>query len=314
MKKKKIWITLAVIVGLLITAIGVGEAYFFNVAFVPGEKTVLNKYSSKKKEDPLAENKRWYASVKKQNWKMMSANNQYRLDANYIPAENSNKTAILLHGFMNNKDAMAAYAGMFHKMGYSVLMPDARAQGESQGKYIGYGWPEKYDVRKWTEKLLSKEGKDQKIVIFGVSMGGATTMMTSGLKMPKQVKAYIEDCGYTDVKSEFLHEAHDLYSLPGPVASGAVNILSGISKVKLGFYLNDASAIKQLEKNTRPMMFIHGSKDNFVPTQMVYKNYKASKGPKELWIAKGAAHARSYETYPQEYEKRVDRFLNKYVN
>ena len=298
---------------VLFVLIGVGEAYFFNVAFVPGEKSVLNKYSSKKKKDPLAENKKWYADAKKERWYIKSATSNYHLDANYIPSKNSKKTAVLLHGFGNNKNTMAPYAAMFHQMGYNVLMPDARAHGQSQGKYIGYGWPEKYDVRRWVKKDLAKKGNKQKIVIFGVSMGGATTMMTSGIKMPKQVKAYVEDCGYTDVKSEFLHEAKDLYSMPGPVATSAVTLLSGVSKSNLGFYLGDASAIKQLKKNKLPMLFIHGGKDNFVPTKMVYQNYKATNGPKELWVAKKAAHARSFETYPHEYKARVSRFLHRYV-
>lgn len=298
---------------MLVVLIGAGETYFFNVAFVPGKKAVLNKYSSKNKKDPLAEKKRWYEDAKKQKWYIKSNTCNYRLDANYIPKKDSDKTIVLLHGFTNNKDTMGPYAAMFHQMGYNVLMPDARAHGQSQGKYIGYGWPEKYDVRKWVEKDLAKEGKKQKIVIFGVSMGGATTMMASGIKMPSQVKAYIEDCGYTDVKSEFMHEAHDLYHLPGPVATGAVNLLSGLSKANLGFYLGDASAVNSVKKNNKPMLFIHGGKDPFVPTKMVYANYKAAKGPKQLWIAKKATHARSFETYPREYQRRVSKFLKKYV-
>ncbi|CDA26558.1 putative uncharacterized protein [Lactobacillus amylovorus CAG:719] len=274
---------------------------------------MLNKYSSKQKKDPLAQNKKWYAKAKKEHWYMKSASSNYRLDANYIPEKNSNKTAVLLHGFGNNKDIMAPYAAMFHQLGYNVLIPDARAHGQSQGKYIGYGWPEKYDVRKWVKKDLAKKGKKQKIVIFGVSMGGATAMMTSGIKMPKQVKAYVEDCGYSSVKSEFLYEAKDLYNMPSAVASGAVDLLSGISKANLGFYLGDASAVNQLKKNKQPMLFIHGGKDNFVPTKMVYQNYQAKNGPKELWIAKKAAHARSFETYPQEYKAHVAKFLNKYI-
>lgn len=312
-KRKKVWWIVGIVVAVLVVLIGAGEAYFFNVAFVPGQKSVLNKYSSKKKTDPLAENKKWYANAKKEHWYIKSATSNYRLDANYIPKKNSNKTAVLLHGFMNNKNTMAPYAAMFHQLGYNVLIPDARAHGQSQGKYIGYGWPEKYDVRKWVKKDLAEKGKKQKIVIFGVSMGGATTMMTSGVKMPKQVKAYVEDCGYTDVKSEFLHEAQDIYHMPAPVATGAVDLLSGVSKANLGFYLGDASAVKQLKKNKLPMMFIHGGNDKFVPTKMVYQNYNATSGPKELWIAKRAAHARSFETYPREYKARVSKFLNKYI-
>ena len=57
---------------------------------------------------------------------MKSASSNYRLDANYIPEKNSNKTAVLLHGFGNNKDIMAPYAAMFHQLGYNVLMKNAR--------------------------------------------------------------------------------------------------------------------------------------------------------------------------------------------
>ena len=312
-KHKKVWLTIGIVVAVLVALIGAGEAYFFNVAFTPGEKSVLNKYSHNTKKDPLAAKKKWYAKVKKQHWYMKSATSDYHLDANYIPAKNSHKTVVILHGFGNNKDTMGPYAGMFHELGYNVLLPDARAHGQSQGKYIGYGWPEKYDVRKWVEKDIAKEGKNQKIVIFGVSMGGATTMMTSGIKMPKQVKAYIEDCGYTSVKDEFLHEAQDLYHMPKPVATAAVDLLSVVSKANLGFYLGDASSVKSVKKNNKPMFFIHGGNDPFVPTKMVYANYAAAKGPKQLWVAKKATHARSFETYPKEYEKRVDQFLSKYL-
>lgn len=312
-KRKKVWLVIGIVVVVLIALIGAGEAYFFNVAFVPGEKSVLNKYSHYRKKDPLANQKKWYAEAKKQRWYIKSATSNYRLDANYIPAKNSHKTVVLLHGFGNNKNTMGPYAGMFHELGYNVLMPDARAHGQSQGKYIGYGWPEKYDVRKWVEKDLAKEGKKQKIVIFGVSMGGATAMMTSGIKMPSQVKAYIEDCGYTSVKDEFLHEAQDIYHLPGPIGSFFVDGLSLVAKTNLGFYLGDASSVDSVKKNDKPMLFIHGGNDPFVPTKMVYANYKAAKGPKQLWIAKKATHARSFETYPKEYQHRVNVFLKKYV-
>lgn len=68
-----------------------------------------------------------------------------------------------------------------------------------------------------------------------------------------------------------------------------------------------------LARNYRPMLFIHGSKDTFVPTKMVYQNYAATKGPKKLWVVKGAKHAASYEKESHEYPQHVARFLNQYV-
>ena len=93
-----------------------------------------------------------------------------------------------------------------------------------------------------------------------------------------------------------------------------VEILSGYTKLKAGYFLNDADSLKQLKQNHKPMLFIHGEKDTFVPTKMVYANYHASSGPKELWLVPGASHAKSFATHPYEYQQKIEKFLNKYVS
>lgn len=314
-KHKKLWITLLTIVTVItVTFIGAGF-YFYNVAVVPGHKTFLSQKKKLKKSDPLYKETSWYLKTKKQKWQMKSSDDNLNLVANYIPASKKTpKTAIILHGYMNSKDDMAAYASLFHQLGYNVLLPDARGHGQSQGNYVGYGWREKSDVKKWTKKVIAHNSKKSKIVIFGVSMGGATTMMTSGLKMPAQVKGYIEDCGYTNAKDEIEHEAQDLYSMPAFPRFPLVEILSGITRLRAGYFLKDADSIGQLHKNHKPMLFIHGSKDSFVPTKMVYKNYQANAGPKELWVVPKAVHAKSFATEPAAYKKHIQSFLHKYID
>lgn len=313
-KHKKTWI--ALIITTLIIVIGfIGAGfYFYNVAIVPGEKSFISRKTEVKKSDPLYSQTIWYQKAKKKKLYIKAADDNLKLDANYIPAAHkSNKTVILLHGYMNNKDTMGPYAAIFHKLGYNALLPDARGHGQSQGNYVGYGWREKVDVRKWAKKIIAMNGKNSKIVIMGVSMGGATTMMTSGLKLPKQVRCFIEDCGYTNAKDEIEYEAKQLYNMPSFPRFPMVEILSGITRIRVGYFLNDASSINQLKKNHRPMLFIHGSKDTFVPTEMVYKNYRATNGPKELWIVKRASHAKSYKTNPHKYATKIEHFLNKYI-
>ena len=314
-KHKKLWIWIISIVSVMVIAFAGAGYYFYTVAIVPGQKSFLSKKKPLEKTDPLYRQTKWYNDTKKEKWDMTSADDNLKLDANYIPAAHkTNKTVIILHGYMNNKDTMGPYAAMFHELGYNTLLPDARGHGQSQGKYVGYGWREKSDVKKWAKKVIAHNGQNSKIAIFGVSMGGATTMMTSGEKLPKQVKAFVEDCGYTSVKDEIEHEAQDLYNMPAIPRFPLVEVLSGINKVKVGYYLADGSSINQLKKNKRPMLFIHGAKDTFVPTKMVYKNYAASRGPKELWIVPGASHAKSYATHPKAYEQHIKQFLNKYIN
>lgn len=315
-KKQKHWLrrtVISLILVIVVVLFGAGS-YFFHVGMVPGHKSFIKNNQRIAKSDPLYTEKIWFVHAKKQKWTMTSASKGYRLDADYIPASHhSTKNVVILHGFMNSKEKMGEYAAMFHQMGYNVLMPDARAHGQSQGKYIGYGWPERYDVRKWTNKLIAHNGQDSQVVIFGVSMGGATTMMTSGIKMPSQVKAYVEDCGYTSLNDELNYEAGNLYNIPTPIRWPLIKTLSLINRVRNGFFTGEASSVESLHHNHRPMLFIHGNNDRFVPTNMVYSNYRATQGPKELWVVKGASHASSFAHMPKAYRHHVESFLSKYI-
>ena len=147
-KIKIIIISILAVCGIFIAA----GLYFYQVAVVPGHKSFISNDTKLVKSDPLYREKKWYQDVHKQKWVIKSADDNLKLDANYIPAANSKKTVIILHGFMNNKDTMGAYAAMFHKLGYNTLLPDARGHGQSQGNYIGYGWREKVDVKKCRDK------------------------------------------------------------------------------------------------------------------------------------------------------------------
>ena len=314
--KKKTKILLATVITLIVlTVVGFVSAgmYFYNVAVVPSHKTFLSN-DKIKKNSPLYAGTKWYYNVKKIHWTQKSATGNLKLVANYIPADKkTNKTVVIAHGYMGSKEKMAPYAYIFHQMGYNVLTPDDRGQGQSEGNYVGYGWPDRLDYIKWMKKVLKYQGPKTEIVMFGVSMGGATTMMVSGEKdVPHQVKAFIEDCGYTSVSDEINYEAGQLYHMPAFPRWPLVPILSGITHIRAGYSMYEASSLDQVMKNHRPMLFIHGANDKFVPTRMVYPLYKASKGPKQLLVVKNAAHAASYQTNPKLYVDTIKGFLNKY--
>ncbi|MEJ6401074.1 alpha/beta hydrolase [Nicoliella lavandulae] len=313
--KRKIIITISTIIAILAIILCIASAYLYRVISVPTSKSFLSN-NQITRNNPLYDNEKWYQNVKKQRWYEKSATGNLKLDAYYIPAQHkTNRTVVIAHGYMGNKNTMGTYAALFHKLGYNVLLPDDRGQGDSQGNYIGYGWPDRLDYLKWIHKVINANGQSSKIVMFGVSMGGATTMMVSGEKdVPHQVKAFIEDCGYDSIHNELKYEAKQLYHLPTIPFYPLEPMISVINKVKNGFFYEDGNALKQVAKNKRPMLFIHGSNDHFVPTKMVYPLYKASQGPKQLLIVKGASHARSYEHDKQLYEKTIKQFLAKYMH
>ncbi|EHO46203.1 alpha/beta hydrolase [Lentilactobacillus kisonensis] len=311
-KRTKIIITCTSVAFLIAAGLFGAGSYFYKVAVVPAPKSFLSKPQKITHSNPLYPAHEWYQHVNKKRWYEVSATRHLILDANYIPASKATtKSVLIAHGFMGNKDKMFSYAYMFHQLGYNVLLPDARGHGDSQGNYIGYGWPDRLDYVKWIKKLIATNGQNSKIVMFGTSMGGAATMMVSGVKnVPRQVEAYVEDCGYTDVYDEVAYQAKELYHLP---KFPLVGIVSLINHVKNGYSFKEASALNQVKKNQRPMLFIHGAKDHFVPTRMVYSLYRVDKGPKQLLIVPGAGHADSYQKQPKLYEATVKTFLEKYV-
>ena len=81
---------------------------------------------------------------------------------------------------------------------------------------------------------------------------------------------------------------------------------------QVGWHFKEASPLQSVAKCTKPMLFIHGDADKFVPFKMLDPLYKAKPEPKEYWIAPGSEHARSYQDYPKEYTEKVRSFLDKW--
>ncbi|XIF20551.1 MAG: alpha/beta hydrolase [Acetilactobacillus jinshanensis] len=252
----------------------------------------------------------WYQQIPKQNWYVYEKKTHERMIATYIPnPKPTEQTVIIAHGFGGNRETMANYAKMFYDFGFNVLMPDDRGHGQSAGKYISFGWLDQIDYQHWIQEVIKHNGKQSKILLFGVSMGGAIVSMLSGDQLPKQVKAIIDDCGYSSVQDELDYLLHHWYHLPKYPFDP---IISTINRHRLGYYMTDASTTHQLAKNTRPIFFIHGAQDHYVPTYMGYRNYHATHAPKELWVVPFAGHAESFWINPQKYCDHVKAFLRDY--
>lgn len=308
----KLWIKILIGVTLLVTVVLVFAGnYFYNYAVVPSEKDFLEgdtPGTTKTNEESSAQS--WFANPdNRKEWQQISTDG-LKLSAIYLPATDSHKTAIVAHGYMGNAETMANYAKMFHDLGYNVLVPDARGHGKSEGDYIGFGWHERKDYVKWIDQVLETNGQSEEIVLYGISMGAATVMMTSGESLPTNVKAIIEDCGYSSVNEELAYQLNELFSLP---PFPLIQVTSLMTKIRAGYFFGEADAIKQLEKNQLPMLFIHGDADTFVPYEMLDKVYQATNGPKEKYIVPGAEHAKAYSIDPENYQKTVSSFLEKFV-
>ena len=236
-----------------------------------------------------------------------------RLHAIYAAAPKpTDRTAVIIHGYTDNAVRMLMIGYMYnHDLGYNIFLPDLYYHGRSEGRAIRMGWLDRLDAMRWMEVADELFGGRTQMVVHGISMGAATTMMVSGEEQRPYVRCFVEDCGYTSVWEQFAKELKGQFRLPVfPLLPAA----SRLCRARYGWDFHEASALEQVRKSTLPMMFIHGDADDFVPTEMVYPLYEAKQqGDKELWIVPGAAHALSYRDHREEYTERVKNFVDRYI-
>lgn len=303
--KKKIIVILIVLFLLIVTGLGFGVNYLFNYAIVSSEKDFI------KEEDTQKQKKKWDFAKDSMSELTITSDDKLKLSARYLTQEKkTNRTVIVAHGYMSDGLAMGEFAEIFYEMGYDVLIPDNRAHGNSEGKYIGFGWLDRLDYLLWIDEIIKNKGSEEEIILFGVSMGASTVMMTSGEKLPPQVKLVIADCGYDTVQNELTYQLKEMFNLP---AFPLIPLTSAYSKLKAGYGFSEASATKQLKKNQLPILLLHGDQDTFVPTEFVDVLYEAANEPKELVLFEGAEHAESFNSDKKKYKEVIKAFIEKYL-
>lgn len=235
------------------------------------------------------------------------------LHANFLPAETeSKKLAICFHGYTGRgMNDCASISTFFHNLGFNCLIVDNRAHGDSQGDYAGFGILDRYDCKAWVDYINKRFNNSKEILLYGVSMGASTVLMASGLKeLADNVKVIVADCAFTSPYEVFAHVMKKDYRLPEfPV----MNITNILCKKNAGYGFNDYSTVDAMKISKRPVMFIHGKKDNFVPTWMSEKNYKECCSEKDLLLIDNAGHAACYYENKLLYESKLTEFINKYM-
>lgn len=306
MKKGLCWLVAAIIVFMGVGITG-GSLYMLNHSLSPEQGRKDTAFYFRKQFKDYPETQPWVDSLRRchalrDTFVTMPTGERHHA---WFVRNGSNKTALVIHGWRDCSIKFLYLARLYEReLGYNVVIPDLHAHGLSEGEAIQMGWLDRKDMLHWLSLFQTDT-----MVVHGVSMGGATTMMVSGEELPEGIKDihFIEDCGYTSVWDEFSGELKNQFGLP---AFPLMYTTSLLCKLRYGWSFGEASAINAVRKSTHPTFFIHGNDDKFVPTEMVYQLYAAKSSKKELWITDGVGHAESYMKYKAEYIRRVKAFLN----
>lgn len=296
----------------------IGSFFFYELAVKRGPKDFLQKNADLEVSDKamnLFLNGDWIGWVADQNFERLTLTSRdgLKLSGYYLPASKpTDKLVILTHGYLGNAKQMGLFGQHYHNdLEYNIFMPDARGHGKSEGNYYGFGWPDRLDLIDWTQLLVEKLGTDIKVVYHGLSMGAATVLMASGEEeLPSQVKAIIADSPYASVYQLFQYQMNRMFHLP---AFPLLDSTSVLTKIRAGYSFREASALKEVEKTSVPILYIHGESDTFVPTELTKDLYRHTSSDAELYLVPNANHGESIALDEDKYNMKIDQFLNRYI-
>ena len=251
----------------------------------------------------------WLSSVE---WRKLAAESHdgYRLiAAEFKQDDPSAPWALLLHGYTGWKEELYDKALMFYERGYSVLVPDLRCSGESEGNYIGMGWLDRDDNKLWLKYILT-QSPDSDIVIFGQSMGASATLIMAAEELPANVKVCICDSAFRDPIELFKNKVKDWTGLP---SFGLIDTANLMLQIRGGYDLHDAAALKAAGRARLPVLFIQGTEDKIVPQDNVYDLYDACVSDKDILVVEGTGHCQSCEKAPELYETTIFEFIDRHL-
>ncbi len=217
----------------------------------------------------------------------------------------SSRVVVFLHGWGDNRNQSLEYAPFLQSAGWDVFAFDFRAHGESGGDATTVGLREVLDVEAALGIVEARAaGADTRIVLFGVSMGGATALNAAA---DPRVDAVVVDSAFAELGNIAKNSIHEFTGLPKwPFGPLSVQFASW----RLGVDVGDNRPAEAARDLGKPVLVIQGADDNVARPVDDGERIADAVGPTATyWLVPDAAHVEAHSTDPLEYELKVLVFL-----
>ena len=283
----------------------------FNKVEIKNIYKLSNKSLYYKYQPKLIQGIEWYNTIQKKEIYIIN-NRNIKLFGKLTKQNTKEKPngIIFFHGWNDSGENEISCFGipLLYKEGYDILIVDEEAHGKSEGDKSTIGLLEHKDVLLWVDKVNEIYNNNCNIILSGLSMG-ANMVMLSADKPMKNVKAIIENCGFTNLYEELKF----LFISKTKISILIIGFVNFFIKLKYKVSLKHFDARKTLENSLYPVLFIHGKKDQIVPYKMVYELYNKCKTEKEILVVDEAVHLVSSIVNEKEFNKLMLNFLNKHL-
>ena len=286
---------------------------FFKLLFTNGKHTYKMK-ASKTYIDSNNEGIAWLNKNKNIKDMYIDSFDKHKLHAYFIEGDKyQDQTILCVHGYktesgLNDFGMSIKY---LCSTGYNILIVDNRAHGKSEGKYIGFSILDSEDIASWCNNLVNIL-KQKKIILYGISMGGATVINAVANKdIPKEVVGLISDGSFNNAYEQIAHQIKRYYHLP---SIPLIWFYELYIKIFAHYSFKQLKPIESIKKFKGYALFIHGGNDHLVPTKNVYNLYNNCLSSKDLLVVENASHSKSYLLDKDNYELKFNDLIEKVNN
>jgi dipeptidyl aminopeptidase/acylaminoacyl peptidase len=222
------------------------------------------------------------------------------------PAKSNGDAVLLLHGLGDNRGGTLSYAQILLASGYAVLMPDARAHGDSGGLLGTYGLLERNDIRQWTTWLENRVHPNC-VFGFGESMGAAQLLQS--LSAGTRFCAVVAESPFSDFR-EIAYDRMGQQFGAGPwvgetLLRPVVFAAFLRARLKYGLNMQEVSPEMSLRSSKTPVFLIHGAEDHNIPPRHSEQILRNRPQGTEIWRVPGVDHCGTMGAFPEELRDRL---------
>ncbi len=224
------------------------------------------------------------------------------LDAWLIRVPNAKGTVALFHGHGGEKSSNLSQSNFFNEMGYSTLLVDFRAHGQSQGNTCTIGYREAKDVKAAFDYL--KNNGERTIILYGISLGAATiTKAIADYDLNPQ--KIILEMPFASLPATVEGKMR-MAGFPSEPLGGLLTFWGGAIN---GFWAFNIEPKEYVKKIKCSVLLQWGKKDKGVTETEIQEIYKNIPSAKKLVVYEKSGHENLYENEPEKWEETIEDFL-----